>query len=134
MWVARLMRGLSLRTIETVATETFAWRATSRRLTGFPPRGLAAGAAGARRGWRRSGNTSATGAELEVPPLSSVGPFMVSVGSGFEGQKQTVCRLVKQFNKSMNDCNAKHTSTQRTLTMGTADDRRFLLTMIIPAL
>jgi hypothetical protein len=30
MWVARLMRGLSFNTIETVATETFASRATSR--------------------------------------------------------------------------------------------------------
>src|SRR5262249_30469844 len=30
MWVARLMRGLSLRTMETVATETLARRATSR--------------------------------------------------------------------------------------------------------
>src|SRR5689334_15266145 len=38
MWVARLMRGLSLRTIETVATETLAILATSRRLTGLPAR------------------------------------------------------------------------------------------------
>src|SRR3954463_12111138 len=37
MCVARLMRGLSFRTIETVATETFACLATSRRLTGFGP-------------------------------------------------------------------------------------------------
>ena len=33
MCVARLMRGLSFSTIETVATETFARRATSRMLT-----------------------------------------------------------------------------------------------------
>ena len=38
MCVARLMRGLSFRTIETVATETLASRATSRRLIGFAPR------------------------------------------------------------------------------------------------
>src|ERR1700761_2846837 len=31
------MRGLSFRTIETVATDTFAIFATSRRLTDFPP-------------------------------------------------------------------------------------------------
>src|SRR5689334_7123984 len=104
------MRGLSFRTIETVATETLAMRATSRRLTDFPPRAPVLRPRAVARGIAEAGS-----APVGLISVLEGGLMRLALLRATRSSERTPTRapgrlltdLLKQFNNPMNGCNRK---------------------------